>query len=422
MQHPKTTFLAGGFLVAGVATVVLGGSPFSLTYDAENGNTNVYTQTEQKETEKEQSEPEDVYVAEHIDTPDAVRGVYMSQCAAATSSFRAHFINLIQNTELNSIIIDVKDFSGTLAFTSDHPLLQNNAGEGCRVRDFKEFVAQLHEEGVYVIGRITVFQDPFYTKQHPHLAVQSKNATGTLWADHKGLSFIDVGAEQFWEYIVAIGKESYRLGIDELNFDYIRYPSDGNMKDVRYTHSDGDNKAEELEYFFKYLAEQFEDSDAVLSADLFGMTATNVDHLNIGQQLERALPYFDYIAPMVYPSHYPSGFHGYQEVNKYPYEIIHYSMSTAVRRALASTTPVETLDNTRIGTSTPAIYTKPIYDSEKLRPWLQDFDYPVEYTPEMVRMQIQATYDAGLNSWMLWDPANRYTKEALKKAEEEGNL
>lgn len=414
MKYTHATVLIAGFALAGALTFFGFENPLSsVTYDApsEAEHTN-------KEDDAPQPEKEKQYVAEHIDTPDAVRGVYMSQCAAATPSFRAHFINLIKETELNAIILDVKDFSGTIAFESDHPLLKDNAGGGCRVRDFKEFVAQLHEEGIYVIGRVTVFQDPFYTKKHPELAVQSKSATGTPWADHKGLSFVDVGAQQFWEYIVAIGKESYRLGVDELNFDYIRYPSDGNMRDVRYTHSDGDNKAVELERFFKYLAEQFSDSGAVLSADLFGMVATNIDHLNIGQQLERALPYFDYIAPMVYPSHYPTGFHGYQDVNKYPYEIIHYSMSNAVRRTQASTTRVETLDNTRIGTSTPAIYTKPVYKSEKLRPWLQDFDYPVDYTPAMVRTQIQATYDAGLDSWMLWDPANRYTREALQPAGE----
>lgn len=368
--------------------------------------------------EAEQAEDESAqYVAAHLETPTPVRAVYMSQCAATTPSFREHFLKLITETELNSIIIDVKDFTGTIAFESDHPLLKDNGGKGCRVRDFAEFVAELHEHDIYVIGRITVFQDPFYTSVRPDLAVHRKSATTSVWTDHKGLAFVDVGAREFWDYIVAIGDEAYRLGVDELNFDYIRYPSDGNMQDVYYTHSDGDNKAEELERFFRYLARQYEDSDAVLSADLFGMVTTNYDHLNIGQQLERALPYFDYIAPMTYPSHYPRGFHGFQNVNEHPYEILKFSMDSAVERLRATSTPVKTLSNERIGTTTPAVYTKPVYDPSMLRPWLQDFDYPVDYTPEMVRAQMRGTYDAGLDSWMLWDPANRYTRSALEPAE-----
>ncbi|MEK9201846.1 MAG: putative glycoside hydrolase, partial [Patescibacteria group bacterium] len=125
----------------------------------------------------------------------------------------------------------------------------------------------------------------------------------------------------------------------------------------------------------------------VISADLFGMTTTNTDDLNIGQVLERTLPYFDYIAPMVYPSHYPKTFLGFSNPAEKPYEVIKYSLDSAVTRA--STTP------------------------QKIRPWLQDFDLGAVYTKEMVRAQIQATYDAGLTSWMLWDAANTYTRGAL---------
>jgi len=111
---------------------------------------------------------------------------------------------------------------------------------------------------------------------------------------------------------------------------------------------------------------------------------------------------------MVYPSHYPSGFHGYTNVNEHSYDIVHFSMKEAVRRTVATTTSIGSFMYQRIGTSTPAVYEKPSYSASKMRPWLQSFDYPVEYTPEMVQEQIQATYDAGLDSYMFWDPANRY--------------
>ena len=344
----------------------------------------------------------------HVPTPTPLKAIYMTQCAVGTPSFRTDLTNLIDETELNSIIIDIKDYSGGIAFPTDDPVLAPYVSDKCGARDMKEFVEELHDRGIYVIGRITVFQDPLYTAAHPEFAVKKESATSTVWKDHKGLSFIDVGAKPFWEYIITLSKASYELGFDELNFDYIRFPSDGNMKDIYFAWSGDKSKQVALEEFFKYLHDELEPIGVVMSADLFGMTATNEDDLNIGQVLERTLPYFDYVAPMVYPSHYPSGFHGYTNVNEHSYDIVHFSMKEAVRRTVATTTSIGSFMYQRIGTSTPAVYEKPSYSASKMRPWLQSFDYPVEYTPEMVQEQIQATYDAGLDSYMFWDPANRY--------------
>lgn len=344
----------------------------------------------------------------HVATPAPLKAIYMTQCAVGTPSFREDLTNLIDSTELNAIIIDIKDYSGGIAFPSDNPKLSPYVSDECGAIDMKEFVELLHGKGIYVIGRITVFQDPLYTAAHPELAVKKESATSTVWKDRKGLAFIDVSAKPFWEYIATLAKESYALGFDELNFDYIRFPSDGNMRDIWYPWTGSKEKQVALEGFFKYLHDELSSSGAVLSADLFGMTATNEDDLNIGQVLERAMPYFDYIAPMVYPSHYPSGFHGYTNVNEHSYDIVQFSMREAARRTVATTTPIGSFAYTRIGTSTPAVYAKPSYSKYKIRPWLQSFDYPVTYTPEMVAAQIKANEDAGLDSYMFWDPANKY--------------
>jgi len=351
-------------------------------------------------------------IVTHIETPKAVKAIYMTACAASTSLFREKLVYIADTTEVNSIIIDIKDYSGTIAFDAVDPILKGNNGGGCRTKDLKKFLARLHEKGIYTIARITVFQDPYYTKLHPELAVLKKS-DGTVWKDHKGLSFIDVSAKPYWEYVVALGKEAYEMGFDELNFDYIRFPSDGPMKDVDYSWGHGISKAEALEHFFAYLHGELSPMGAKLSADLFGMTATNNDDLNIGQVLERALPYFDYISPMVYPSHYPPNFNGWKNPNEHVYDVVHFSMSRSVERAIATTTPVLHLGAQRIGTSTPALYTKEAYDKNKLRPWLQDFNYGGIYSATEVRAQIQATYDSGLNSWFLWDPKNLYTVSAL---------
>ncbi len=356
-------------------------------------------------------------VVRHVPTPEMVKAVYMTQCVVGTPSFRAELIDLIENTELNAVVIDIKDYSGGIAFPSTDPALLPYVSKKCGAYDMEEFVKTLHEKGIYVIGRITVFQDPLYTRAHPEFAVKKSSDREIVWKDHKGLSFIDVGAKPFWDYIVTLSKASYALGFDELNFDYIRFPSDGDMKDIAYTWIEGKTKQESLEEFFRYLHGQLAvipvstrpaEWVPVMSADLFGMTATNYDDLNIGQVLERALPYFDYIDPMVYPSHYPSGFNGYKNVNAHPYDIVHFSMAEAVRRTVATTTPIASFAYHRIGTSTPAVYAKPSYPSSKMRPWLQSFDYPIIYTAAMVQEQIRASTDAGLNSYLFWDPANKY--------------
>ncbi|MBI3634494.1 MAG: hypothetical protein HY228_02655 [Candidatus Yonathbacteria bacterium] len=349
----------------------------------------------------------------HLATPEAVKAIYMTACVATEPHFREKLVHIADTTEVNSIVIDVKDFSGTIAFSATDPLLKDNNGPGCRAKDLREFITELHEKGIYAIARITVFQDPYYAKLHPELAIK-RASDGGVWKDRKGLSFIDVSAKPYWDYIVALGKESYAMGFDELNFDYIRFPSDGNMKDIDFSWGKGMSKAEALEHFFVYLHDAFKDTGAKTSADLFGMTTTNTNDLNIGQVLERTMPYFDFIAPMVYPSHYPPNFNGWKNPNNHPSELIKFVMSVGAERAVATTTPVAHFGGERVGTSTPAIYTKDSYNRNKLRPWLQDFDYGGDYGSAEVRGQIQATYDSGLNSWFLWDPKNVYTKEALK--------
>ncbi|MEK7112356.1 MAG: putative glycoside hydrolase [Patescibacteria group bacterium] len=324
----------------------------------------------------------------HMATPEPLKALYMTACVAATPSWREDLKNLIDTTELNSVVIDIKDYSGSVSF---------EVGANCYVSDLKEFVSKLHQAGVYVIGRIAVFQDPRYTTSHPELAVKSL-ATGEVWKDYKGLSFIDVGAKPYWDYIVQISKASYELGFDELNYDYVRYPSDGDMEDADFTWMTASStKPEMLESFFSYLYDNLQTYNLKTSVDLFGMTTTVTSDMGIGQVLEKALPYFDYIAPMVYPSHYPASWNGFVNPAEHPYEVIHLAMSEGKRRE-----EIWRLSN-NLATST----------TSKLRPWLQDFNLGATYDATKVRAQIQATYDSGLTSWMIWSAANKYTKEAL---------
>jgi len=335
---------------------------------------------------------EDIFIApviRHIKTPESVKAIYMTSWVAGTKNWREDLVDLIEKTELNSLIIDVKDYSGRISFKVSDPILVEVGATENRIPDIQEFIRYLHQKEIYVIARISVFQDPYLVKVRPDLAV--KDLLGNVWKDRKGITWIDPASREAWDYTVRIAKETEKVGFDELNFDYIRFPSDGNMQDISYDFWDESiPKSVIMRDFFEYLAKELKETDIPLSADLFGMTTSHGDGLNIGQILEYAAPYFDYLAPMVYPSHYPKTFNGYANPADNPYEIVKYAMDMGVTKLInASSSPF------------------------KLRPWLQDFDLGATYDASMIRKQKQAVYDAGLTSWMLWDPSNRYTRDAL---------
>lgn len=335
------------------------------------------------------------FVVTHLAPPTPTKGIYMTSCVAATPSVREKLVALISDTEINAIVIDVKDYTGMISFNPTDEALKPVVSKTCSAGDMKEFIGSLHDKGIYVIGRIAVFQDTYLTRTRPDLAVKKRTDTSVSWKDFKGLSFTDPGAQDVWKYHVLISKEAYAIGFDELNFDYIRYPSDGPMEDIYYPWSDGRKKTEVLGEFFAFLSKEIKPIGVILSADLFGMTTTNSDDLNIGQKLEVALPYFDFIDPMVYPSHYPKNFLGFDNPAAYPYEVVKYSMDSAVKKVAVF--------NATVASTSPL----------KIRPWLQDFNLGATYTADKVQAQMKATYDAGLTSWILWNASNRYTKEAL---------
>ena len=330
----------------------------------------------------------------HIKTPDEVKGIYMTSWVASTNSIREGLVKIIEDTEINSVVIDIKDYTGKIAFLMKNPKVLEIGSSEDRVKDMKEFIKELHRKNIYIIGRIAVFQDQYLPSKRPDLAVKRSDGV-TNWKDYKGALWLDPCSKEVWEYAIAIAREAESVGFDELNFDYIRFPSDGNMKDIKYPHCDATlTKPDLLENFFYNLKKELSDLKVPISADLFGMVTTNFNDLNIGQVLERAEPYFDYLSPMVYPSHYPNDYNGFANPAAKPYEVIKISMDSAVKRLLAAS-------------SSPF----------KLRPWLQDFDLGANYDAAMIRKEKQAVYDAGLNSWLLWSPSNKYTVEALDKGE-----
>ncbi|MFA4942408.1 MAG: putative glycoside hydrolase [Patescibacteria group bacterium] len=320
-----------------------------------------------------------------------IRGIYLTAYSAGNPNKVDKVISEIKGTAINAVIIDIKDYSGYLSYDSDIAMVNELGLEQIKIKNISEVISKFKQNDIYVIARIAVFQDPALATKRPSWAVQNKN-TGTIWKDNKGLSWLDPANSAVWKYHAEIAKEAIKLGFDEINLDYIRFPSDGAISAMSFpSWKNNGTKAEVIKRFFAFFAKELSGEPAYTSADLFGLTTTIKNDMNIGQLLENAAPYFDYLCPMVYPSHYPNGYLGYKNPADHPYEIIFKAITSANER-LASSTPVRA----------------------KIRPWIQDFDLGASYTAEMIKLEIKANKDAKGFGYLVWDPRNVYTWEAFK--------
>lgn len=343
--------------------------------------------------------------------PDEIKAIYLTSWSAGNKEKIDYAVNLIKSTELNAVVIDIKDFSGYVAYDIKNAEVEKYKTKEIRIPKINTLIKKLHDEGIYVIARITVFQDPLLAKARPDLAIKS-SSTGKIWQDNKKLSWFDPNSKEVWGYNIVVAKDAASRGFDEINFDYIRFPSDGDLNDMVFPFWDGKTLwATVIKNFFQYL--RLELKDTRISADLFGLTTINQGDMGIGQVIENAYAYFDFVAPMVYPSHYYTGAFGYKNPAEHPYEVVKNSLESALKRLQNYESGI--LNN---GSTTNATTTN-IHNS-KLRPWLQDFDLGADYDAVMVRKEIQAVYDAASstpelsNGFMLWNPSNVYTREALK--------
>lgn len=328
-------------------------------------------------------------IVTHIKTPEHVKAIYMSSWVAGSPAFRDKLVKIIDDTEINAIVIDIKDNTGVVSWDG-------------RVRDLNELIDELHAKNIYLIARIATFQDPLYVRNNPEEAVHSKS-TGGIWKDHKGIPWVDTGSRKMWMYIEDISKEAYKRGFDEVNLDYIRFPTDGALSDMKFPISGERAKANKpaiVSDFYHYITDALHKDGIPVSGDLFGIImVTKVDIAVLGQDMHTALETFDYVSPMVYPSHFYHGTDDYQNPALHPGEIITFSMEKGIEIA------DEVASSTGQATSTVRA---------KYRPFYQDFDMGAVYTAEMVRAQITAGEKLGIESWMLWDPSNHYTPSALK--------
>jgi hypothetical protein len=328
-----------------------------------------------------------------------VKGIYMTGYTVANTERFNKLIELVKTTEINAVVIDVKDDTGLMTYSSSLPDVDfTGANKNVRIKDIDSIIKVLRENKIYAIARIVTFKDRIAGDKYANLAV--KNTSGGIWRDRHGMSWLNPYNEDSWDYIVDIAEEAASKGFNEVQFDYVRFPTDGNTKIIDYGSSAaGKSKSEAIAGFLSYGRDRLSKKGVVVSADVFGLVTTATDDMRIGQHLESIARSVDVICPMVYPSHYGKGSYGVAEPDFEPYKIVNRSMTIAQERIDAI---------------------KDVRRKAVLRPWLQDFTASYlkkykRYGPAEVRAQIDATYDAGAEEWLLWNAGNRFTEGALNK-------
>ncbi len=345
----------------------------------------------------------------HRSMPKEVRGVYMSAATAGSAALRADVFAYLKRNRMNAVVIDAKDGNGRLAFKPERASLASASPDVATIKDLDALLSQAGEQGLYRIARVFVFQDPSYVSRFPAEAIHKKD--GGIWADNKGVVWVNPASKADWYYNAEIAREAYARGFDEVQFDYIRFPSDGAMDAIGYPPAEAAKpKHEVIRDFFRFMHSQLEVKSRIpISYDLFGYTTWYVDYdLGIGQLLADALPNASAISPMVYPSHYARNTLGYPNPAEHPYEIISSSLQKANEQLYRPHNKECDDLMTGVKSATSAFLMPCNAPLAEQRPWIQAFDIGAVYTPDMIRTQIKAVRDQGGTGFLLWNARNVY--------------
>lgn len=327
----------------------------------------------------------------HVPLPAQVRGFYWTAYTAGTEKGAA-LTEYALRYGLNTVVIDIKMDDGQLAFSPKDSDLMPYASKEPPIADLDALLKKLGDKGIYRIARIFVMRDETFGVMHPEAAL--RDGKGNVWRDKTGSAWVDPSSPRVADFAVAQAEEAYARGFDEVQFDYVRFPTDGKISNIRYPVYDGKKtKSEVMGEFFKRVSDPLREKGIPVSYDLFGMVYLRDDMAEIGQSLPIIFPLSDFISPMVYPSHYPDGFQGFANPADHPYEVVKYSLDEGVR--ILKNNSSSTLDTQVV--------------RYKSRPWIQDFDIGANYDSSKIEAQIKAAKDAGASGWLLWNARNVYT-------------
>lgn len=326
--------------------------------------------------------------------PDDIRGIYVSGWIAGSKEPMERLIRLVDETDLNAMVIDVKNDYGQLTYRSSLPEVRAvGADRGAQVRDMAGLLRRLKAKRIYTIGRVVVFKDPLLARAKPEWAFHT--ASGALWLDRKGQPWVEPFRPEVRAYNIAIAKEAAALGFDEIQFDYVRFPDNGEAMDrvVRYRNPEGWTKQEAIGRFLRDARSALHPTGTALSADVFGLVTTARDDMGIGQTWREIAPAVDVISPMVYPSHYAGGTYGIRHPDLAPSAVVRHAMDDAGKR-------------NRVLSAEGA-------SPAKIRPWLQAFTAAwlrphQPYRARQIREQIRAAEEAGVKQFLLWNPSCTY--------------
>jgi len=326
--------------------------------------------------------------------PDQVRALYVNAWAFGGSRFR-ELIRMADETEVNALVIDLKDDTGYLTYASKVPTaIAIGANKALRARDTEARVREMLAHGIYPIARIVVAKDPLLAERKPAWAIQS--SAGGLWRDRRGTAWVDAFNDSVWVYAAQLAAEAVRMGFAEVQFDYVRFPDEPRSRmasAVFPARRAGETTRAGVTRNLRLLRERMRPFDVPVTLDVFGMTTIMTGDMGIGQVWEDLVSASDVVLPMVYPSHYAAGMYGTQTPNAEPYLVVRRALEDGLRRSALMDRPAS------------------------IRPYLQAFTLGApRYTGEHVRAQIRAAADVGIDSWVLWNPRSDYREAGLAPA------
>jgi hypothetical protein len=315
--------------------------------------------------------------------PKEIRGIHVTMMLASLKGKLAEYASL-KNEGLNTIELDVKDENGTVAFASPSAPLADQIGAAGNYYNPAAVAKQLHAQGIYLIGRVAVFEDPVLSARRPDLAIQ--HSDGSNWLDNRGLGWSNEYSQRVWDYNVSIAKAAAKAGFDEIQFDYVRFPTDGPIESAVWPGKVNEPMSTTIANFLKYASSQLKPLGVRVSADVFGLAATN--RLGIGQSPRQMARYVDALSPMVYPSHFGPGQYGLTDPQANPGMTVGYALgdfNTAIRGSKA-----------------------------ELGPWIQDFTMGRTFTLADIRDEILAVRNSDVRGFLIWNPSGEYTPGALQ--------
>ena len=319
---------------------------------------------------------------EFVNKFDGIKGIYLNSYDFLNSEKMSSIKAIIDETVINTLVIDVKTDNGHLMYDSD--VLESYEINNERVKFNKESLKDLkNNHNIYLIGRVVAFQDPLFAKTYEKSAVFDSK-TNSIFSKN-GQYFLDPSDQKSRNYVLNVAIEACRLGFDEIQFDYIRYPDTSHRNLAYKEESTFNNRTRNINSFLDEARETLHGEGCLVSADIFGYVLQTKSDNGIGQHLESIVQSVDFISPMVYPSHYSNGSFGYQYPNKYPYEVISAALNDGLSRGI---------------------------EIKQLRPYLQGF----WHTTEDVRLNIKAAEDLGLD-WIIWNNSSTYDANYFTKIE-----